>query len=240
MAPTDNGPNVLHHVPMTTRPVLRTAFFLCVFVFATSACNASITFGSGESGSGDLVTESYQLDGFDTISIEDAFDVVIEVGQDYSLEVTVDDNFVDELDIRVRGDELKVGLDDGASVGNGTFEATVRLPELVALSASGATEVVVEGVSTDELDLEVSGASDLFIEGQAKSIILDASGSSDVEIDLDGVGEVEVDLSGATSASFASAGTISGEVSGASDLRVPESTSIRVETSGASTISADG
>jgi len=243
---------VAHNVGMTrtslamSTPTARAAqirrrrlFFvllICTTAVLATACDAQISLGGGESGSGDFVMQSYDLTGFDELEISGSFDAVVEIGDTYSIEVLVDDNLLDYVDVRVRGDELKVGLESGVSTRNGTFEVNISMPEMVALSVSGASDVVVDGIDEDELELDISGSTDVLIEGESKNVVLDASGSSDVDIRLAGVDEVIVDLSGASSAAFSSANTVNGELSGASDLWVPSSAVVSVETSGASDV----
>ena len=63
----------------------------------------------GEEGSGTLVTERLALSGFTGIEVAGSWQVTVRPGP-YDVQVTVDDNVVDDLRVEVRGDALHFGL----------------------------------------------------------------------------------------------------------------------------------
>ena len=75
-------------------------------MFAASLAGAS---GVGEEGSGTLVTERLVLSGFTGIEVAGFWQVTVRPGP-YDVQVTVDDNVVDDLRVEVRGDALHFGL----------------------------------------------------------------------------------------------------------------------------------
>lgn len=220
-----------------------------------TGCNLSVSFGDSIEGSGDLVTQRFDLDDFDSIEVSGTFDAVVTVGEAASVEVLIDDNLVDELDIRVRNGELIVALKDGVSVDNGTLEAIIELPRLVEVEVSGASTAniidetgadqrySVSGASdlvvfsdADDIWLDVSGSSDVRISGMAQTLTIEVSGASDVDLDVDKVDDAIVDLSGASSVELLSAAVVSGSISGASDISVPAGTRTEIDSSGASEV----
>lgn len=220
----------------STRGIRSTAIFVTGMLLL-AACDAQINISAGERGSGTLVTETFDVEEFTSISVQNAFDVVIEVGEAQAVAVLVDDNFVDDLDVRVRNGELQVGVENGFSFRNGTFEATVQVPSLEGLDVSGASVADVSGLDETELELDVSGASDVVLEGRLDKLTVDASGASSLEVNVDGLDEVILDASGASSVEIAEVRTVRGDLSGASDLSVPVATTVNVDTSGASEVS---
>lgn len=241
---------------MTQRFCARSLVAIFGIVLLLSACDGSITFGDGIRGSGELVTAQFDVDDFDSIDVSNAFDATIAVGEQPFVEVLANENLIDELDVRIRNGTLMVGLRDGISLHSGRLEATIRVPELVALDVSGASEVKVTGSSGSTQRFDVSGASDLEVIGMRGSVTIDVSGSSDVEMqgtatdvvvessgasdlrfDLVGVERATVDLSGASSVEFAEVDVVTGDLSGASDLTVPASADVRVSISGSSDVS---
>jgi hypothetical protein len=67
--------------------------------------------------------------------------------------------------------------------------------------------------------LNLSGASDIELEGSADDINLGASGASDTKLASLSVADAKVSLTGASSAVVNASGTISGGLSGASRLQ---------------------
>lgn len=236
MAPTDRQDMRCHHGDMNIFRQLGVGAILIATLVVVAGCDVSVSFGDGETGSGTLVTETFDVGEFDTIAIGNSFEAFVTVGAERQVEVVVDDNLVDKLDIRVRNRELRVGLVGGTSLRSGTLEATIAVPELVALEVSGATSTDVDGVFGPRLEIDVSGASELSMQGSAGRVIVDASGASDVDLQLSDVGEVVVDVSGASSVDLLSAASVRGDLSGASDLTVPQAARVDVNSSGASDI----
>ena len=58
--------------------------------------------GVGEEGSGTLVTERLALSGFAKIEVAGSWQVTVRPGP-YDVQVTVDENVVDDLQVEVRG-----------------------------------------------------------------------------------------------------------------------------------------
>jgi len=224
-------------------------------LIVATGCNLEVNFGDGIDGSGDLVTERFDFDDFDSIDVSGTFDAFVTVGEAASVEVLIDDNLADELDVRVRNGELQVAMKNGVSVDSGTLEATITLPELARLDVSGASSAnVIDNTATsqrfsvsgasdvnvttsaDDIWIEVSGSSDFAMSGTARSLVVEASGASDLNLDLEGVNSAEVDLSGASSLELLSGDEITGSISGASDLTVPAGARTDIDSSGASEV----
>lgn len=213
-------------------------------VLVLTSCNGRLSvtiddetsvFGSLD-GSGELATTTFALDGFDHVDVSSAFDVEITVGDKPFVEVVTDDNLVEDLDVRVVDNELRIGFADNTSIGNGTFRATVRLPLLVALDTSGASSVNVVGAYGPDQQYDVSGASTVNVSGKGTYVEVDASGASTIDLNLQDVTEVEVDLSGASELSLLAVATVSGDLSGASTMTVPADARVEADLSGASSV----
>ncbi len=223
-------------------------------LFGATACNASFVFDVEGSGVAETVT--YDFESFDEVDIGSAFqaDITIADGPP-SVEITIDDNLVDKLDVRVDDGELKVDMDGGRI----TFEVeptiVITMPELTELELSGAADGTVRELDADELKVDVSGASTADIRGTVRDLILEGSGGSEfrmdgsaarVDLDLSGagsadfrdapVGAAHVDLSGGSRADFDEIDEVAGDLSGASTIVVPEDADLAVSTSGASEI----
>jgi len=208
-------------------------------------------------GSGNLVTQEMNLQDFTHLDISHAFVTDVRQSDTYRVEITVDDNLVDHLDVSKRGDTLYVGMDDISLIGDATMRATITMPSLEGLEASGATKVTVTGFrSSAALDIEVSGASSVQGELDCGDVHMRVSGASSVT--LDGAGRnanigvsgasrarlegfalqnVTVEASGASSATVNVAGRLDAEASGASTVLYAGNPQLgRIEESGASSV----
>jgi hypothetical protein len=242
---------------MVNRLALATAAgFVVVTALIVAGCGGPVV------GSGNLVTRQYDFKSFTRLEVSHAFEVQITRGDTFKVEVTVDDNIVDRLRVEQNGATVKIGMESGISFGTMTRRAVVVLPDLEAVSLSGASQGSVAGFdSRKDLDVGVSGASDLSLTGvRAADTAFDVSGASKVAGDLQ-AGAVRMEASGASQitlqgsgvdgdleASGASKLVLSGfelatadvTVSGASSASVNVARTLDADASGASTIEYSG
>jgi hypothetical protein len=160
------------------------AFFLIVLLFLPSlACGAFTT--NAVIGSGEIITQTIDVSGFQRVTLEGFGDVFIEQGQTESLSVETDDNILPLLDIRVRGSELILGTKNGVDVNPSkgiTYTLTVQDLDDITLAGSGAFHV--GSLSSGNFGISVSGSGDVNLSGleaEALSIRLNGSGNIFVE-----------------------------------------------------------
>lgn len=180
--------------------------------------------GVFEEGSGTLVTERLALSGFTGIEVAGSWQVTVRPGP-YDVQVTVDDNVVDDLQVEVRGDALHFGLRPQVRLRRATLRAQVTMPSVEAvavtgsgdatfayfespslrLSVTGSGDVEGSGISAGALDAEVSGSGDITLEGCAnESAHVSITGSGDVTLrgaaDAEPAGALTLQISGSGSA----------------------------------------
>ncbi len=209
-------------------------------------------------GSGNLETETYAFTDFNKVEISSAFEFEIEQSSSYSIEITVDDNIMEYVRVSQDGQTLKIGLRPAIWIGPATLKASVTMPELSGLDISGASRgTVSDFISTEDLDImvsgasrvtgdivagnvdfDISGASTVQLEGSANDMVADVSGASSLHLDDFTVNNADVDFSGASSGTVNLDGRLDADVSGASRLwYIGEPTMGTIDTSGASTVS---
>jgi hypothetical protein len=229
-------------------------------VLAVLGLLAGCTFGANViTGSGRTTTQDYDFSDFTRVSIGSAFESEVTQGDGYAVTLTVDDNIVEHLDVRVDGDTLHIGLKPLVSLGfrNTTLRAQITMPDIEGLDLSGATRTDLSGFSnTKPVDVEVSGASQLRgdittgemrmrasgastveIDGSTGPLDVEASGASTVRLDNFTSTDTEVRASGASNVTVNASGRLTGDASGASTVQyMGDPTSVRVDTSGASNV----
>lgn len=237
--------------PSASEPLRRRAA-LAVTVVAVllllSACHI-------ERGSGNIVTETVSVADFTEVEISDSLDAIITVGPATSVQVTTDDNIVDNVRIRLDGDRLKVDMDNGMYWGDDAV-VTITTPTLDRLIANGSTDVDVTGVDAEFLDvtvngssnvnlgdvqlaelvMDVHGSSDVSALGTAAVVYLDVHGSSDVDMDSMRIDRADVDVAGSSSVDVRTAMQVRGSLHGASSVDVSRDAVVDVDTNGSSDI----
>ena len=199
-----------------------------ILVVLLAACS-SVT------GSGNLISRSFELDGFTRIDASHGAEVAVTRGDAFSVNVEVDDNVADELDVSVSGDTLFVGLKVDSQI-NVTFRVQVTMPELKGVSVSGGSrlQAVLAG---EDLAVNVSGGSRATLTGTAGRVSINASGGSQALLADLAAGDINMEASGGSHVEVNSSGRVSGEASGGSSVVVSGSpSSVNVETSGGASV----
>jgi len=154
-------------------------------------------------GSGDLETRQFNYSDFTRVDINSAFEFEITQSGSYRVSVTADDNLFDYIQVSKQGTTLQISLGT-ASFTNITTKAEITMPQIAGLNISGASRGTASGFSsTDSLDITVGGASSLDLaEISAGDVNLDVSGASqvtgeltasDVDFDIDGASTVQLE-----------------------------------------------
>jgi hypothetical protein len=190
-------------------------------------------------GTGPTVNQSYDLKDFKNIEISNAFGFEISRSDSYSVTISAHENLFDHLDIKKSGETLIVRMQPG-SYTNSETRATISLPELSALSVSGASRGSAMGFkSSAVLAIALSGASQLDLNLEAGRTRLEASGASKVTGTLTAQ-ETLIDISGASKLTGSlTAQNTDLKLSGASQCELSGSSPInKIGVSGASHFSA--
>ena len=212
--------------------------FLAVIFSGVFGFTDLFSFGSDITGSGDLVTQTFDYQDFDAIDASHGFSLDVTEGDEYSISVSVDDNVEDRLNVRKDGDTLKIGLDPGGYT-RMNLVARITMPSLNKIEFSGGTRGDISGfISTYDFEVDLSGGSWAIIEGSAGDLVIDASGGSHFDLSEFTVNDADVELSGGSNGSVYVGGRLDADLSGGAHLDYygdPELGTI--ETSSAATIS---
>jgi hypothetical protein len=208
--------------------------------------NAEITAMGGKSnvhvvsgckeGSGIRKSEKRNVSSFDSVHLDGAFDVTIELQQKRGLEVAGDDNIIPHIITEVKGDTLYVTSDTSICSKIG-LHVHITNDDIQKITADGSSDISVSHVKNRSLTVSINGAGDLTASGKTGTFAANISGSGnvsardlhadEVDISIDGSGDAVVYSSEKLSASIDGAGDISyygnpGEVrkniSGAGDI----------------------
>lgn len=215
---------------MSRRNLQLAALVAGVAVVGT-ACQVDI-----DTGGGDTVTETFDITEFTELEVSSAFDVEIEIGDEASLVIDVEEGVLDRLEVDQDGERLRIGFDGGLFSVSGPLEARITVPELTALDLNGAVDAEITGLDAEQLDVQLRGASEVDATGSVGVLVIDADGASEADFGNTTVERADVDLSGASRADVNGASEVRGQASGASSVDVSPDANVNVTTSGASSI----
>ena len=153
---------------------------LLVFVFVLSAC--TITPLGVVTGSGKMVTESFDVQDFDQIRVGTSGVLYIEQGDEFSLSIEADDNILPLLDVEVEQGVLTLRTEpDITPLQFETIIYRVTLPELSMIDLSGSADIRVGDFSADALSVNINGSGDVtFVNLGVASLSVRISGSGDM------------------------------------------------------------
>lgn len=212
----------------------------------------------------DPMAEVRPLSAFKAIKISNSFDVYITQGNTEAVAVSASTvEYRNKIETKVENGTLVIRFDDDKKFwknwnSNKTkLKAYISVKDLEKLSVSGACDVFMEeGISADDLTIQLSGASDLKGKVNVKRLNVDISGASDMtitgvaptlKIEASGASDFkgfelatnfcDAKATGASSVSITVNKELSAHASGASSVRFKGEGLIReIKTSGASNV----
>ncbi|MCP4551139.1 MAG: DUF2807 domain-containing protein [Bacteroidetes bacterium] len=207
------------------------------------------------SGSGNLEKETRKVPPFDALDISNAFDVYLTQGNKESLVIEADDNILKHIYTEVVGGKLRIYI-KGNIRRIKTMRAYISFKMLDEIELSGAVEIHGENamkfenlmidasgaseiylkLTAAKVNLDLSGASDIEFTGSANELVVDASGASDIKaIDFE-VDDCILEASGACSVKVFVNRNLEVDASGASTVRYKGSPSVEIDVSGVSSV----
>ncbi len=158
------------------------ALVLSVLLAATACGFAGIDWDCSSHGCHSVATRTYDFKDFDSIQIQNAFNVTVQPAQEFRVSVTVAESTVPDLDVRQEGKRLVIGV-RGNSCSCRDRRAVVTLPILRRVDAKDASQATLQGhLSSEKLELYFSDASKVMGDGTADATVLHLSDASDADL----------------------------------------------------------
>ena len=217
---------------------------LALLAVVSTACGSSVL-GPSHSHttihpSDSVVTESRDVGSFSGISLSGVGHLVAEPGSTETLTITANENVLPHLVSEVRGGVLHLETENLKVEGDLRLEYHVTVRQLDELHASGVTTAEVHGVDARRFRVEISGVSSVVAEGRADRQDISVSGVSAYEAEQLSTRVTHVLMSGVSHAVVDVSERLEGSLSGPSQLVYIGSPSVRVNTSGGSTVRPQG
>lgn len=158
-----------------------------LLLLTLAACEVHVS-GDEVKGSGKLAVEKREVGAFSAIEMSGSFDLIVTGEGGPSVEVSGDDNLVNQITTVVSGDTLVIGRKKHRGiqigVGGSDFPLTVKVSaaKLVRLKNAGSGDVSVDKYRGDKLELINEGPGDMRLAGTVGALILKSNGSGDVDL----------------------------------------------------------
>ncbi len=219
------------------RMIMLSALLSIVLIIQTGC-----TFGfTGIRGNGNVVKQDRNLSPFNRLEVGGAFRVYLIQGDKEMVTVEADENLMDVIKTEVKGNTLHIRTTEDIRDSK-ALNLYITFKELKGMDISGACKLSAEDkLKFDDLELDISGASDFELKLIAQNLDLDFSGASDVTL-YGNAESVKLDLSGASKldASEMETGTYEADVSGASSGKIFVTGDLSADVSGAASLKYKG
>ncbi len=166
---------------MKTKKIL----IMIILVVMLAACSKDIRKGQNNEvsivGSGNVVSEEKNISGFDQIEVTLPFYVNITQGEEFSVVIFSDDNFINFIQATKQGTTLSIDYKPGYAydVKNLTMIVEVTMPELTGIRLNGSSHAKLNSFQNlEKLEAKLTGSS--FLEGdlEIEELSLNISGSA--------------------------------------------------------------
>ncbi len=208
-----------------------------------------------------IITKKFKVANFKSVELGSAFEIHVHKGDVYAVSVTGREKDINDLEVTTSAGKLEIGYGTNWTwswnnnrskmvinitlprLESGEFSGACKVDlqgftneEEMRLLFSGAAKGSVEGLKTDKLKIELSGASDCKITGHTDYLKVEASGASHLKALEFFARNVDVDASGASSASVHVQKSLKVDASGASHVKYKGSPVITKDLSGAASL----
>lgn len=165
---------------------------------------------------GELTTEDFPLDGFDSLRIQGPWTVNLVHGEEYSVRARIPKNYRDRIDIYTQRGDLIVKVEPYTISGITKLSVDVSMPDLHDIRVMGAVDLFFSGFDPEEMEITIDGAGDITgkdniiedltitVDG-AVNVNLKESTCTDAHIVINGAGNVDLTMAG---------GLLSGRIDG--------------------------
>ena len=191
----------------------------------------------GVEGSGNVITESREVSGFNEIVLGGTGRVVVAVTGTESLTIEAEDNIMPLLETRVSNGRLR--LDTSGSI-SPTVDIvyTITAATLDGLVISGSGIVEAEAIDGTDFRADISGSGDVDVEGTISGLLsVSISGSGEFDGESLTAPEGQVDVSGSGNAVVNVTDVLEVSVSGSGDVEYVGQPTVDSDVSGSGTVS---
>lgn len=196
--------------------------------------------GGGQTiiGSGKVAEEARPVGPFDAIELGGSGRLIFRQGDEDSLKIKADDNVLPLITANVEGSTLHLGIRDNVSIEtHSSIVYTVTAKTLKALRVSGSGSAKLESLSTERLDVRISGSGAVAASGRAEHQNVDISGSGDFDGKACVGAEADVRISGSGRAVVNVSERLDAHVSGSGDVDYVGHPSVNSVVSGSGRVS---
>lgn len=168
------------------------------------------------------LSRTYDLIGFDRVTVEGVFEVDLTAGSDYSIALTGPEDEMERVTLSVEDGTLI--LDQTKKTGGKDsregVRAVITLPSLAGLAIKGVAEVDARGIDADDFEAALTGVGELTLAGACGALDADVSGVGELNARGLECDKVDVLVKGIGEAGVYAAESVKARVTGMGEINV--------------------
>ncbi|OYU80329.1 MAG: DUF2807 domain-containing protein [Flavobacterium sp. BFFFF1] len=206
----------------------RTIIFVTKIVISTlfllmfSSCRYNINVGDEEEGSGNIVSETRNInESFSGVRVGQAIEVTIEQGNNVQVKLEADDNILPLLTTSVENGVLVISSNGNYSTSVNP-RVTITMPQIESLTADSSASIRSEGkIVTDDLKISAESSASITVNVEADQLTIDCGSAAEVEVNGKSLEfEANASSSGSINATDLMANNINADVDSSGDIHV--------------------
>lgn len=137
-----------------------------------------------KTGSGNLTTQTRNIENFNAITVGGGFDVEVKTGPVFSVVVEADDNIIKYIETSISGNTLRIRTEDLNNFSDVHMKVYVTAPAIHTIKASASADVEVMGILTSQerLTFKANSSANIKAEVNAPEVETEASSSGTIAI----------------------------------------------------------
>lgn len=134
-------------------------------------------------GHGADTRQTLDLKDFDSIRVDGVYELKVEVGSTFAVELKGGENDLKQVRVRVDGHTLVLDQRSNSWTGfhRHGVSATISMPALSNFTVTGVGEAQVDGISSEKFRAEISGVGDVRLSGTCHDLTARVSGIGDFD-----------------------------------------------------------
>ena len=167
----------------------------------------------------DEASDSRNVAEFTKVVIEGAMDAVITAGEDQSVVIETERNYLHRVETHVEGETLYISQEGRRWRDNEIFiEISVEVIE--GLDIEGAGDVEIYNIDSDAFEMNIDGAGDVTLEGTCGDARYEINGAGDLDAEELQCRTVDIQINGAGDADVYASESVIAELNGVGDISV--------------------
>lgn len=163
-----------------------------IAIIAVSGC-----IGQGITGSGKVVNETRQINGFNQIDLNGAGELIITQGNTESLTIQADDNLMPYIKTNVNNNRLTISFDNAMPLPTQSVKIYLTVKNINSITTSGSGKINSNNLKANNLTININGAGESNLNNlNANTLKIIISGAGKMTLSGN-VNEQNINISGA-------------------------------------------